>query len=68
MKARELREMTKEELSQKLKEFQEALFNLRFQHATAQLENTAQLKKVRKDVARVLTIFKEMETENAARG
>jgi large subunit ribosomal protein L29 len=68
MKARELREMTKEELSQKLKEFQEALFNLRFQHATAQLENTAQLKKVRQDVARAMTILKEMETENAAQG
>lgn len=68
MKARELREMTKDEVLQKLREFREALFNLQFQHATNQLENTAQLSKTRKDIARAQTILSEMERKSAARG
>ena len=61
MKARELRELSREELLQKLAEVSEALFNLKFQHATGQLENTAQLKKYRRDRARILTVLRELE-------
>ncbi len=61
MKARALRDMSQEELRQKLAEIREALFNLKFQHATGQLENTAQLAKYRRDVARVLTVLREKE-------
>ncbi|HDM76258.1 MAG TPA: 50S ribosomal protein L29 [Deltaproteobacteria bacterium] len=59
MRASELRDMSLEELEAKLKEFSEALFNLKFQHATGQLDNTAQLKKTRRDIARVKTIINE---------
>ena len=59
MKARELRELSIEELQAKGKELGEALFNLRFQHATNQLDNTAQLGKIRTDIARVQTILAE---------
>ena len=59
MKASELRDLSVEELEVKEKEMVEALFNLRFQHATGQLDNTAQLGKTRKDIARVKTILEE---------
>ncbi|MDY6910196.1 MAG: 50S ribosomal protein L29 [Thermodesulfobacteriota bacterium] len=61
MKARALRDMSQEELRQKLAEIRDALFNLKFQHATGQLENTAQLGKYRRDVARLLTVLRERE-------
>jgi large subunit ribosomal protein L29 len=61
MKAGELREMTKDELIGKLDEIREGLFNLRFQKATGQMDNTAQLPKNRKDIARILTILSEMD-------
>lgn len=57
MKASSLKELTKDELLQKLSELNEAQFNLKFQHATGQLENTAQLKHNRRDRARVLTLL-----------
>jgi len=66
MKASALREMTKEELLQKLKELREAQFNLNFQHATGQLENSAQLRKTRKDIARALTVLGDMDRGTAA--
>ena len=59
MKARELKEMSEAELRQKDKEITEELFNLKFQHATGQLENTARLPQVRKDLARVKTVLRE---------
>ena len=59
MKASEFRDLSIEELSVKEKELAESLFNLKFQHATGQLDNTAQLKKTRKDIARVKTILFE---------
>ncbi len=59
MKARELKEMSEAELRQKEKEVTEQLFNLKFQHATGQLENTARLPQVRKDLARVKTVLRE---------
>lgn len=59
MKASEFRDLSIEELEVKEKELSEALFNLKFQHATGQLDNTAQLNKTRKDIARVKTILVE---------
>ena len=59
MRASEYRDLSVEELAVKEKELAEALFNLKFQHATGQLDNTAQLKRTRKDIARVKTILVE---------
>jgi large subunit ribosomal protein L29 len=53
--------MSEAELRQKEKEITEELFNLKFQHATGQLENTARLPQVRKDLARVKTLLREKE-------
>lgn len=61
MKSNPLRDMTRDELLQKLDELRGALFNLTFQHKTGQLENTAQLDKTRKGIARVLTILNELD-------
>ena len=66
MKASALREMTKDELIQKLNEIREAQFNLTFQQATGQLDNTAQLPKNKKDIARILTILSEMDSKAGA--
>jgi len=59
VKARELKEMSEAELRQKEKEFTEEIFNLKFQHATGQLENTQRLPQVRKELARVKTILRQ---------
>lgn len=59
MKAEELRELTIEELVQKEREFKRKLFNLRFQMTTGELDNTAELGKTRKDIARVMTVVRE---------
>ena len=59
MKAKELRDLTSEELMSKLNDFKSELFSLRFQLATGQLENTARIKIVKKDIARVKTILAE---------
>lgn len=61
MKAKELREMTPQELSVKLVDLKGELFNLRFQLATGQLENTSQIKSVKKDIARARTVLRETE-------
>lgn len=61
MKASELRDLSTEELKAKEEELSRELFNLRFRHASGQLENTARLKQVRKDLARVKTIIRERE-------
>ena len=66
MKASALREMTRDELVQKLNELREAQFNLTFQHATGQLDNTAQLPKNKEDIARILTILSEMDRNAGA--
>ena len=55
MKASEIRELSNEELANKLKEGRAELFNLRFQMATSQLDNTARVKTVKKDIARIQT-------------
>lgn len=59
MKAKELRDLQSEELMIKLNDFKSELFSLRFQLATGQLENTARIKMVKKDIARVKTILAE---------
>ena len=59
MKAREFRDLSEGELRQKVQDFTAELFNLKFQHATGQLENTERLPQVRKDLARVKTILHE---------
>ena len=61
MKAKDIREMTRDELSVKAGELKEELFNLRFQMATGQLENPMRLREVRKDIARTKTVLREME-------
>ncbi len=62
MKATEIRQMTTEEIRERLAEDQENLTTLHFQLASAQLANTAQIPAVRKDLARMRTILKERET------
>ncbi len=61
MKASELRDLTVEELALKLKDLKEELFNLRFQLAVNQLENPTRIKAVKKDIARVSTVMRELE-------
>ncbi len=63
MRPGEIREMTEEELEEKVGELKEKLFNLRFQKSTGELDNTAELKKTKKDIARVKTIKREREQE-----
>ena len=57
----ELREMTDDDLAEKLRESKEELFNLRFQMATGQLANNRRLRVVRQEIARVYTILRERE-------
>jgi large subunit ribosomal protein L29 len=64
MKARELRDLPADELQSKEKEFREEEFNLRFKHATGQLDKTDRLRKLRKDIARVKTILREKEASS----
>ncbi|MCJ2386408.1 50S ribosomal protein L29 [Pediococcus acidilactici] len=61
MKAKEINELTTDEMINKEKEYKEELFNLRFQLATGQLENTARLKAVRKNIARIKTALRQQE-------
>jgi len=61
MKVRELKELTNEELLKKKKDCKEEIFNLRFRHSTGQLENTARMKLLKKDIARIETILRERE-------
>lgn len=61
MEAIELRELDAAELAEKLDEAKEELFNLRFQLATNQLDNTTRLRQVRREVARISTVIREQE-------
>src|SRR5829696_3091247 len=63
VKAAEARELDVGELEQRLAETRRELFNLRFQHATGQLENTGQLSEVRKNIARLLTVLNQKRQE-----
>ncbi|APZ50104.1 50S ribosomal protein L29 [Jeotgalibaca sp. PTS2502] len=59
MKANEIKDLSTAEMIEKEKAFKEELFNLRFQLATGQLENTARLKEVRKSIARIKTVLRQ---------
>ncbi|HWO94780.1 50S ribosomal protein L29 [Bacillus songklensis] len=61
MKANEIRDLTTAEIEQKVKALKEELFNLRFQLATGQLENTTRIREVRKSIARMKTVVRERE-------
>lgn len=64
--AGELRELTEDELTAKLREYKEELFNLRFQSATGQLANNRRLRVVRHEIARIYTVLRERELGLAA--
>ena len=63
MKAPELKELSPEELAQKLEDLRQELFNLNFQHATGQLENPMRIGQTKKDIARVLTVMGQRQAE-----
>ena len=65
MKAVEIREMTRDELNEKLTDLKAELFNLRFQHAINQLENPGRIETVKKDIARVKTVMRSNELKDA---
>lgn len=66
MKANELRDLTDEELVEQMRETRKQLFNLRFQHATGQLDNPRKLRLIRQDIARIMTIQNERGKESVA--
>ena len=66
MSASDLRELTTAELVEALTEAKEERFNLRFQVATNQLDNTARLQSVKREIARILTVMRERELAEAA--
>lgn len=61
MQIKDIRELSTADMVEKEKEFKQELFNLRFQLATGQLENTARLRHVRKSIARIKTVLREQE-------
>lgn len=62
MKVKEIRELSTEEINKKLKETKEEIFNLRFQHATGNIEKPSRIRELRHTVARMKTVLKERET------
>ena len=64
MKASEMRELSNAELNEKLTALKAELFNLRFQHAINQLENPMRMKEVKKDIARIKTVLRQLEMKN----
>jgi large subunit ribosomal protein L29 len=62
LRARDLRDLTDDELEQRLRDTRQELFNLRFQSATGALENPARLKLTKREIARILTVRNERET------
>ena len=68
MKASDLRDLSLEELAGKEKDIREELFNLRFQQATGQLENTMRIPQLRKDLARVKTFLREKKRADISGG
>jgi large subunit ribosomal protein L29 len=65
MKAKELRERSREELEKSLGDLEEQLFKLRFQKSTGQIENPQKIREVRKDIARVQTVLSERRVAEA---
>ncbi|HEC63562.1 MAG TPA: 50S ribosomal protein L29 [Candidatus Acetothermia bacterium] len=66
MRADELRELSREELEARIADWKRKLLNLRFQLASGQLRNTAEIKKTKRDIARALTVLRERERESHA--
>ena len=64
MKVNEIRDLQIEELQDKLQDLKKELFNLRFQHATNQLENPMRIAEVKKTIARIKTVIKEQELKS----
>ena len=65
MKARDLRDMSDDQLDDALRDRRQELFNLRFQSVTGALENTTRLKLTKREIARILTVVTEREAEKA---
>jgi large subunit ribosomal protein L29 len=63
MRARQLRDLTDDELDRKMAETRQELFNLRFQSATGALENSARLRSAKREIARILTVRHEREAK-----
>jgi large subunit ribosomal protein L29 len=63
LRASELQDLTDEELARKLAETRQELFNLRFQHATGALENSARVRLAKREIARILTVRTEREAQ-----
>jgi large subunit ribosomal protein L29 len=61
MKASEIRELSSEEMHRKVNDLKEELFNLRFRHGIGQLESPQKMKQVKRDIARVNTIIRELK-------
>lgn len=59
MKAKDIRDLASKDLNTKVVELKKELYHLRFQHAVGQLENTAQLRSIRKNIARIKTVLTE---------
>mgnify|MGYP002554262353 FL=1 len=67
MELKKMRDMTEVELNTELSKMKKELFNLRFQHATGQLENPVQMRELKRNIARVKTIIREKQTASAGR-
>jgi len=67
MKASEVRDLTPDQLEDELIKLKKEQFNLRFQQATGQLENTARFRQIRRDIARIKTIRGQLQPEAAER-
>ncbi|MBO5453333.1 MAG: 50S ribosomal protein L29 [Clostridia bacterium] len=61
MKIKEIRDLSYEELTQKLADLKAELFTLRFQNSTSQLDNTSKIAEVKKSIAKVMTVMREIE-------
>ena len=68
MNAEDYRANTVDELTDKLNEFSKEAFNLRFQRASGQLENTARVRVVRREIARIKTVFNQKTQEKTSEG
>jgi large subunit ribosomal protein L29 len=66
MKASEIRALSDGEMLRKVDDLKQELFNLRFQHETGQLENPQKMKQTKRDIARVKTIIKQLESDKKA--
>ena len=64
MKSSEINELSPEEMQRKISDLKEELFNLRFQHEIGQLENPQKMKQIKRDIARIYTISREVEEKN----